>query len=522
MYTRFLLGVLSVMCVSVCGVSLAQAAHDSSMPSAIITNEAQLSGQDRIARQDFDAYQKSSLRDRFAFHMHKDVCTTPTTAESASCAARVITDAANKPLSSTSPYPSALGPAQLLQAYNLMGVTAHPQVVAIVDAYDDPNIYADLTTYSQQYGLPVLPQCTGTALGSSVPCFQKINQNGQTTSYPTADASWSLEIALDVEVAHAVCQNCTILLVEASNASYTTLVAADDQAVAQGAKIVSNSWGGGEFLGETSYDSHYNKPGVAFLFSSGDAGYGVEYPAASSYVTAVGGTTLLRNADGSYNTETAWSGAGSGCSVYEAKPTWQSDSGCARRTVADVSADADPNTGASVYDSVAYSGMTGWFQVGGTSLAAPIVAGTYALAGIPPANVSENSLPYANPLQLHDVVSGANGSCGGSYLCTAMVGYDGPTGLGTPNGAGAFTGAPVSNPTPTVILSANPTSLRRGQSSKLTWSSTNVTSCVGTNFSTNNKVSGSVTVNPSRTTTYALSCTGAGGTAAKSVTVNVR
>ena len=279
----------------------------------------------------------------------------------ASCNARVLTTTANVPLSTTTtPYVNALGPAQFLKAYNLTGTASQPQVVAIVDAYDDPFIYNDLTTYSQQYGIPVLPQCVGAAASSSVPCFQKMNQNGSTTSYPTPDPSWSLEIALDVEAVHAVCQNCTILLVEANSSSFGDLTTADDQAVAQGAKIVSNSWGSpGDTSAESIYDTHYNKPGVAFVFSSGDSGYGLEYPASSPYVVSVGGTSLLFNADGSYNTETAWSGAGSGCSTFETKPTWQTDSGCVRRTATDVSAVADPNTGASVYDSYAYSGMSG-------------------------------------------------------------------------------------------------------------------------------------------------------------------
>ena len=178
--------------------------------------------------------------------------------------------------------------------------------------------------------------------------------------------------------------------------------------------------------------------------SSGDIGYGVEYPAASPYVTAVGGTTLKVNADNSRSGETAWSGAGSGCSAYEAKPSWQHDAACARRTVADVSADADPNTGAAVYDSTKYCQFfgrfnctTGWYQVGGTSLAAPLIAAVYALAGNGSAT-TYGSYPYGQTTSLYDVVSGSNGSCGGSYLCTAMPGYDGPTGLGAPSGVGGF------------------------------------------------------------------------------------
>jgi len=177
-------------------------------------------------------------------------------------------------------------------------------------------------------------------------------------------------------------------------------------------------------------------PGIAITVSSGDGGYGVEFPAASQYVTAVGGTTLTGSLQSGWN-ETAWSGAGSGCSAYIPKPSWQKDSGCANRTVADVAADADPNTGVAVYDSFRYQGYSGWLVFGGTSVASPIIASVYALAGNA-ASVIDGASPYAHTGSLHDITSGSNGSCGGSYLCTAGPGYDGPTGNGTPNGTGAF------------------------------------------------------------------------------------
>jgi subtilase family serine protease len=206
--------------------------------------------------------------------------------------------------------------------------------------------------------------------------------------------------------------------------------------------VVSNSWGGGEFSGETTFDTHFSTANKPITFSSGDSGYGVEYPAASQYVTAVGGTTLRVNADNSYKSEAVWTGAGSGCSALEPKPTWQKDAGCIRRTVADISADADPNTGAAVYDSVPYQGASGWFQVGGTSLASPLIAAVYALAGnaagIGDAQYVYGHATYGASGTLHDVTSGSNGSCGGSYLCTGKTGYDGPTGRGTPRGTGGF------------------------------------------------------------------------------------
>jgi hypothetical protein len=363
------------------------------------------------------------------------VCPGPQSPGSAGCHARVVDDGAGKPIANTTP--SGYGPAQLLGGYALgTGQAIGNPVIAIVDAYDDPNIKSDLDTYSRQYSLPVLPTCSGpVATATNKPCFQKVNQNGG-TSYPRANAGWALEISLDVEIAHAVCQNCSILLVEATTNSFANLMAAVDQAHAQGATVISNSYGASEFSGETAYDSHFMLPGTAITFSSGDAGYGAQYPAASQYVTAVGGTTLNLSGN-TYVSESAWSGAGSGCSAYETKPSWQSDSGCANRTVADVSAVADPATGAAVYDSVTYQGRKGWFVVGGTSLAAPLVAGVYALGGVPTASQA-NSLPYSGTTNLHDVVGGSNGTCSSLYLCTGIVGYDGPTGLGSPNGSGAF------------------------------------------------------------------------------------
>lgn len=393
---------------------------------------------DQVLQHDESAFHLFNLDSfKLVFHQHRRVCDEVLPGE-AHCDARVTTNERGTPLASPKAM-SGYGSAQFLSAYNLSGQASGNPIIAIVDAYDDPNIQKDLDTYSTAFGIPKLPACAVAIANSPVACFQKVNQSGTTRSYPRVNAGWALEIALDVEVAHAVCQNCSILLVEASSNSYGNLMAAVDRAVLLGAKVVSNSWGSNEFSGETSYDSHFNRPGVAFTVSSGDSGYGVEYPAASRYVTAVGGTTLLFNTDGSYNKELAWSGAGSGCSAFEQKPAWQSDTLCARRTVADVSAVADPNTGAAVYNTVRYAGMSGWFQVGGTSLAAPIVAAVYALSGNTSGNA--NQIPYTLgnvAANLHDIVGGSNGSCSGSYLCTALAGFDGPTGLGTPNGATAF------------------------------------------------------------------------------------
>lgn len=370
-------------------------------------------------------------------HPHQSVCQGGEQ-DSFHCSARVIVDDRGAAVRNLTPV--GYDPAQFLGGYNLSGNTSSNQIIAIVDAYDNPYALSDLNYYSKTFGIPQLASCPVSQGTLTHPCFQKVNQNGG-TSFPRANSGWALEISLDLQTAHAICQNCNILLVEARSASYSDLMAAVDRARLMGAKIISNSYGSGEFSSETSFDSHFNYPGVMFLFSSGDGGFGTGYPAASQYVTAVGGTSLFLNSNNSYQSESAWSGSGSGCSLYEAKPSWQKDPLCAKRTIADVSADADPNTGAAVYDSFGYGGVRGWFQVGGTSLSSPLIAGVYALAGGVPATTLGAALPYSlvsYASNLNDVTVGNNGSCGGSYLCTAASGFDGPTGLGTPKGTSAF------------------------------------------------------------------------------------
>ena len=359
--------------------------------------------------------------------MHAAVCGAAGKKE-ARCHARVVVDTTGQPAALTAP--SGYGPADLRSAYGLATLATTGgvgQTIGIVDAYDNPNAEADLGVYRAQYGLP---PCT-TANG----CFRKVNQKGVQGNYPIANAGWGQEIDLDIQMASAICPNCRILLVEASSASMANLGAAVNKAVALGATVVSNSYGAGEYLGETTDEgSYFNHPGIPITVSSGDNGYGVEFPAASRYVTAVGGTSLTRSTNARGWSEAAWAGAGSGCSKLVAKPAWQTDAKCTRRTVADVSAVANPSTGVAVYDSYGPKKSTGWLMFGGTSVASPVVAGVYALVG----NAAAPSVPYANPASLRDVTSGSNGSCSGSYLCTAVAGYDGPTGLGTPNGAGAF------------------------------------------------------------------------------------
>ncbi len=279
--------------------------------------------------------------------------------------------------------------------------------------------------YRTEFGLP---PCT-TANG----CFKKVDQNGG-TNYPQSNSAWAQETSLDLDMVSAICPNCNILLVEATTSSMQNLEISNDTAAQMGANVINNSYGISEYSAETSEQSHFNHPGVVVTASDGDGGYKTQFPAASQYVTAVGGTTLKPAQNSRSWSETAWSGTGSGCSQYISKPSWQTDSGCSNRTIGDVSAVADPNTGVAAYDS--YGGVSGWVIYGGTSVASAIIAGVYGLAGNA-SSVRYGSYSYSQTGSLNDVTSGSNGSCG-TYLCNAGSGYDGPTGNGTPNGTGAF------------------------------------------------------------------------------------
>jgi subtilase family serine protease len=337
--------------------------------------------------------------------------------------------------------PSGYGPTQLQSAYKLPSSTAGSgQRVYIVDAYDDPNAASDLSVYRSQYGLPA---CT-TANG----CFQKLNQNGQTSPLPAGNTDWAGEISLDLDAVSAICPNCAITLIEANDPS-NNLFTAVKEAATLGAKFVSMSWGGSESGSEASDDTTYFQPtGVVYTASTGDGAYpaGVIYPATSPRVVGVGGTSLTTASNSRGWNESVWKtssseGTGSGCSSDEAKPSWQSiisSSVCSHRADSDVSMDADPATGLAVYQTY---GGSGWAVYGGTSASSPMIASVYALAGTPAAGTSPGSLPYAYTANLFDVTSGNNGSCSPSALCTAGAGWDGPTGLGTPNGTAAFGGS---------------------------------------------------------------------------------
>lgn len=315
------------------------------------------------------------------------------------------------PTGSSAPY----SPAALHSAYNLPTTASGTPTVAIVDAYNDPNLASDLAVYRSTYGLPACTVASG--------CLKIVNQTGG-SSLPRNNTSWGVEESLDLDMVSAICQNCHILLVEASSASLANLGAAVNEAVALGAIAVSNSYGTNAFSSESSYcSSYYQHNYVAITASTGDSGPGVSFPAVCPYAVGVGGTTLNSN-----GTETAWNtssteGAGGGCSAYIARPSWESSSvtGCSRRATGDVSAVADPATGVDVYDS--YGGY-GWIEVGGTSASSPIIAAVFALAG----NVASTQYP-ASLVWAHYTTG---------LFTVGGVRYAYQTGLGSPNGTSDF------------------------------------------------------------------------------------
>jgi subtilase family serine protease len=334
------------------------------------------------------------------------------------CDALVRTDAVGGRLAGYSPL-------KLQDAYDLPSETnGSGQTVALVDAFDDRDAESDLGVYRSHYGLPACTTSNG--------CFRKVNEMGQQGPYPKDNAGWAFEESIDLDMVSAICPNCHIILVEANSAALADVGTSVDTAVQLGANAISNSYGGGGNSGEQYYDH----PGVIITASAGDNGYGVGIPAGFPTVVSVGGTSLSRAKHTSRRwTETAWTGTGSGCEKKFAKPAWQTDTGCKGRTMNDVAAVADPNTGVAVYDTE--RGAGGWNLAGGTSVSSPIVAAAYALAGNESLLDAAQSL-YVPGASLWDITSGSDGTCSPAYLCTAGTGYDGPTGNGTPNGVGAF------------------------------------------------------------------------------------
>jgi subtilase family serine protease len=323
-------------------------------------------------------------------------------------------------------------PTQLRAAYGISGLGSSTAVVAIVDAYGYPTAASDLAAYRAQFGLPPCTVASG--------CLKIVNEAGSTTSLPKANSLWDVEQAIDLDMVSAICPNCTIVLVEANSASLADLAAAENTAAAMGAHVINNSYGASE-TGTTPYEPAYNHAGVAVTAAAGDNGYGVQFPATSPHVTAVGGTTLTLNGAARVS-ETVWALTGSGCSTVYAGPSWQASSNpnmanntlCSMRMDNDVSAVADPATGVAVFGPVSHG--SGWFEAGGTGVSAAIIAGVY---GERNNAVVYGSNPYSgNSQSLHPITSGSNGACGGTYFCTAMAGYNGPAGLGTPNTHTAF------------------------------------------------------------------------------------
>jgi len=348
----------------------------------------------------------------------------------ARCFAHVVTDKAGNIIFAGHPPVAGYGPADLRDAYKITTDGSSATIIAIVDAFGYDNAEADIGTYRANFGLPA---CT-TANG----CFKKLNQKGQQNNYPAQDIGWAQESALDLDMASSMCPNCQIWLIEANTNSFKNLAAAVDKAASLGAHVISNSYGGGDSNGAAKFEPSYDHPGIAITASSGDSGYGSQTPAAMPHVIAVGGTSLVHATNDRGWSETVWSGAGSGCSKHYDKPSWQTDKGCKTRMEADVSATSDPSHGVAVFGPHA-NGISGWMVFGGTSVAAPLVGGIFANNG---GTVNDASTIYAHTDALFDVTTGSNGTCGTKpkkqYYCNGEVGYDGPTGFGSPNGITAF------------------------------------------------------------------------------------
>jgi subtilase family serine protease len=347
----------------------------------------------------------------------------------------------------TSTSPTGLPPSAIGSVYSLSGLSPSSgagagQTIAIVDAYHDPNALSDLSTFDAKYGYGSFPACTASVTTS---CFQQADPQGT----PKVNSGWVLEESLDIEWAHAEAPAAKIVLVEAASNSNTNLFNAVRYANSISATEVSMSWGGGEFSGETAYDTDMTHAGTFYTVSAGDSGHGAEYPAASPNVIAVGGTTLNGCSGTScsrFTSETTWSGSGGGASAYETIPGYQSGytgpvfgastiSGLTggHRGIPDVSFDANPSTGVSVYDSTRYQGQSGWFTLGGTSVGAPNWAGVLAAgAAAGKTALQGHAAIYSGgyATNLRDITSGTNGTCGTD--CTAGTGYDLVTGLGSP------------------------------------------------------------------------------------------
>jgi subtilase family serine protease len=359
------------------------------------------------------------------------VCAKTVESGHATCFAKVLVNSSRVVPNSASPPPGALTPSHLQDAYKLTGLLSNGRTVAIVDAFGYPKLARDLKTYRTQFGLPTCTKASG--------CLKVVNQNGG-SHLPAFNLDWAGEQALDVDAVSATCPDCKIIMVQANSTSFADLGKAVNTAAARaGVVAISNSYGTSKDAADSSLGHFYNHPGIAVTASTGDSGYqGGSYPASSRYTTAVGGTSLVTAGNVRGWKETVWSGAGSGCSTFNAALPVQAtfETGCTKRAMADVAAAANPSKGGlAVYFPISATTST-WAQVGGTSESSPIIAGVYALSGH--TENYPNALPYGHPSALYDIKSGSNGSCPMTQWCNARVGWDGPTGVGTPHGTDAF------------------------------------------------------------------------------------
>lgn len=356
-------------------------------------------------------------------------CSAETRAEYARCMSQFRQENAGRLDSRGTP--PGMTAADLRSAYKAPAKGAHT-TVAIIIAFDNPNAEKDLAVYRKTMGLP---PCT-TANG----CFTKLNQRGVKGDYPQPDGGWALEGSMDLDMVSAACSTCKIMLVEADDNYMNSMAEATRTATRKGATVLSHSYGGGEGGYMWQLRDAYEKPGTISVASSGDYGFmQASTPAVFRKVLAVGGTTLTKKpGTGRGWDEDVWSGSGSACSAYVMKSPWQKDTHCRMRTVADVSAVADPATGVAVYDTYEnpFGLEPGWIIGGGTSASAPYIAGLIGLKGN--GSTFTSRTPYDNRSAFFDVVGGANGLCGGDYLCNGLKGYDAPTGVGSPRGLGGM------------------------------------------------------------------------------------
>lgn len=400
---------------------------------------------------------------------YKGLCGEPINDGRASCAAEIVTDSQGNPLS-TIATPNGLSPEQLHKAYGLPCTpggpigwqcdtpsTFGPRIVAVVVAYHSPTLESDLAVYSSQFGLPPCTKANG--------CLTVVNQEGNTSPLPAGVVGeWAGEEALDVQTLHAICQTCKILVVETNTNYMYDLSLGVRRAGLMGATAINNSYAASERYGANllQFEPYYSLPGIFVVAASGDWGYGAWYPASSNNVIGVTGTSLFLRNDNTYGSEVAWNLTGSGCSdLFDAfpfqtsLPNWQAMGCGAKRGIADVSAVGDPRTGIAIYNTTASHGRTGWYIAGGTSLSSPIIAAALAMQEASN-NGTGASYIYENPTKFRDVTQGGNGGCSNAS-CKAGVGYDGPTGIGSPNFLPQGGITPTELPTPTMSPTPLPT-----------------------------------------------------------------